>query len=748
MTGAGSSAARRDGLRAASVAMVVTAAMLALHMLQPLAVERLRTGVFDAFQRSTPRPYDPGAPVVVIDIDEAALARFGQWPWPRTYLAELIRRLADFGVVAVGFDVLLVEPDRTSPEAVAANWGRFGAGAGVMPDLAGMPSHDAVLAEAMAALPVVLALGAATDGAAPRLKAGVAHTGRDPSAALLRFRGAVMPMPPLAEAAAGIGLIADSGGADGVTRRLPMVASVGGVLTPSLSAELLRVAQGAGGHLLQSTEASGLVSGGTARAVALRTGAALLPLEGDGQFRLWPSGTQPGRVLPIAAVLEAAPGDPAVAARLQGRIALVGASASGLLDLRTTALGERVAGVTLHAEALEQVIAGTFLTRPDWAEGLERLLILIVGIATCAALILGPAGPARAMTGAGVAGGLALVLLAGGYWAFRTQGLMLDAGLPAVTAIVVYLPGATLWLIATERARRAIQARFAHLVPAELIARIAADPERALTPDGAERDLTVIFVDMRGFTTATEKLPPPEVVRLVNVYLTEVTAALTAGGATIDKFMGDAVMAFWNAPIAQPDHAARGLAALAGVTRAVARANATLAAAALPAVSVGIGLNTGRAFVGLMGSTERLSYTCIGDSVTLAARLEGLTRIYGVANCVGPEVLAGGLPPRLMAVPLDRIAVKGRSAPVEVATVLPEGPEAAAFAAALGAARAAYLARDWDRAEALFDALAARRFGGSDPRPLAAEYLARLRGLREAPPAAGWDGSHVARAKR
>jgi adenylate cyclase len=191
-----------------------------------------------------------------------------------------------------------------------------------------------------------------------------------------------------------------------------------------------------------------------------------------------------------------------------------------------------------------------------------------------------------------------------------------------------------------------------------LIGRIEANPEAALTPEGAERDLSVMFVDMRGFSTVTEGMPPDRVVQLVNTYLSAVAETLVDRGATIDKFIGDAVMAFWNAPIAQEDHAAAALGTIAEVNARHAEATAKLEAEGLPPVRVAIGLNTGKAYVGLMGSRDRLSYTCVGDAVTLAARLEGLTRSYGVSNCVGPEA-AAACPPGLRAIVLDRIVAKG-----------------------------------------------------------------------------------------
>jgi adenylate cyclase len=269
-----------------------------------------------------------------------------------------------------------------------------------------------------------------------------------------------------------------------------------------------------------------------------------------------------------------------------------------------------------------------------------------------------------------------------------------------------------------------------------------------LTPEGAERDLTVMFVDMRGFSTLTEGMAPDRVVTLVNTFLSAVAEALVDHGATIDKFMGDAVMAFWNAPIAREDHAAAALGALSAVNDAAEQANFYLTSQNLPRINLGVGLNTGPASVGLMGSRDRLSYTCIGDSVNLAARLEGLTRIYGTRNCVGPATVAA-CPDHLIAVGLDLIAVKGFATAVEVSTVLPRASDGAeAFAEAMRTARAAYVARDWTGAAAGFGRVAKLNAPFCNTAVLAQLYLDRIAEYRKTPPPQDWAGAFVATSKR
>lgn len=725
-----------------ALGLAVTGTMVALTAFPPPILDRARDAVFDGYQRTAPRTYDPAAPVHIIDIDEAALEAYGQWPWPRSYMAEMTERLFDHGAAAVGFDVLFPEPDRTSPDLIVESWARFtDTPPPVLPDL-GIEPHDSRFAAAMMNRAVVLSVAGGLEGEMPEAVAGFAVTGATPTT-LTTYPGAISNLPELTAAASGIGTISLGRNADGITRTVPMVSDFGGVLIPSLSAELLRVAQGAGGHVLRTTEASGEVSGGTVAATAMQVGALAFPLEADGRFRLYYAGYQAERVTPVGDLLEADGIDPALQQLLAGRIILVGSSAQGLFDIRTTPLDGQIAGVTLHAEIIEQIVSGSFLLRPDWMRGLEILIVALAGLALTILNRL-----ERPLLGLGAALTFSGGSVLGGTLAFMYLGMLFSPVMAVLTTVLVYIPGTTLGYLAKERARRSIRERFARFLPPPLIAEIEKNPKAALTPEGAERDLTVMFVDMRGFSTVTEGMPPDRVVTLVNTFLSAVAETLVDHGATIDKFMGDAVMAFWNAPIERDDHAAAALGALHAINDSAEQANFLLTSQGLPRVNLGVGLNTGPASVGLMGSRDRLSYTCIGDSVTLAARLEGLTRIYGTRNCVGPNTVTH-CPPHLQAVTLDLIAVKGFKHAVEVATVMPRmTPSFDALADALSEARAVFIARDWDGAEAAMMRVAAIKVPTFNTGLLAQLYLDRIATYKKIPPPEGWQGEFVALSKR
>ncbi|MEM9343767.1 MAG: adenylate/guanylate cyclase domain-containing protein [Pseudomonadota bacterium] len=694
--------------------------MLMLYVFPPRALQQLSAAALDTYQRAAPRPYDPSSPVHVVDIDEASLDALGQWPWPRTYLAELTDRLFELGAVAIGFDILFAEPDRTSPDFVVENLSRFST---LAPDIAEAletyPDHDLVFAEALAGGPTVLAVAGARDGVAPAPKAGIAFTGRRPDAALSRYAGALAPLPELAEAATGIGGISLDSGTDGITRAVPMVALYDDVMMPSFSAELLRVAQGAGGHILQTTEASGQASGGTARPVAMRTGGATFPLDGNGHLRLHFPDDVSARVTSASMFLTET-SDEALRARVEGRIVLVGSSAQALFDIRATPLSPETPGVLLHAQILDQIIAGDFLVRPDWAPGLEFVMIFFTGIAVTALAVRDRPILGLAATIVAVGGAFSF-----GWSAYGARGLLFDPVMPALTAIAVYLPATTMSVFGKERARRAIRDRFGYFLPRQVIDQIAGNPDQALAPTGASHDITVMFVDMRRFSTLTERMEPDDVFEMLNLYLSSASEALVESGATIDKYIGDAVMAFWNAPLAVPDHAARAARAIFAVEAAVAEANVALEERGLPLVETRIGVNTGPAFVGLMGSEERYNYSCVGDTVTLAARLEEMTRRYGVSNLVGEDTSAA-LPEGLVAVPIDYVQVRGRDEPERISTVLQAGESADALSAAVYAVRSAMDSGDWPIARRACSALGGVACPGVDADRLSQALLQQV----------------------
>jgi adenylate cyclase len=714
----------------------------------PVALAQASGLVFDAYQRLSPRPYrDAG--VRVVDIDEESIRRLGQWPWPRTDLAALARTVAEAGAAAVAFDIVFSEADRTSPRLLAEREARTGATPAQLATLRALPDHDSRFAEALAAAPSVLGFFLTQDrpGAAVRPKAGFAVAGSDPGAALTDYSGAILPLAPFQDSAAGLGFVSLKGDSDGIVRRVPLVARANGALVPSLSAEALRVAQGAGGMIVRSSDSSGEIAAGAPQAVGLKIGEAEVPVTEHGE--LWMHYTAPvsERTVPAWKVLEGRL-PPAEMERLfSGRIVLIGAGAIGLRDLVATPVRERELGVVVHAQAIEQMVLQDFLSRPDWTAGLEMAVLLGAGLLL--ALLLPSLG---AFPGALLAGGLLTGVAGGSWYAFRAERLLVDPTAPMLAVLACYVVVTLFTYVREERQRRYIHGAFDRYLSPELVKRITDDPSR-LELGGEVREMTVLFCDIRGFSRISERMGPQEIIRFLIAFLTPMTDILLARRATIDKYIGDAILAFWNAPLDDPDqHENAAHAALEMIER-LARLNETMPErkdASWPGrVEIGIGLNAGPCCVGNMGSARRLSYSLIGDTVNLASRIEGLTKAYGIPILMGEE-LADALP-GFATLEVDRVRVVGREKPATIHALLGDqalagSPAFAAFAARHAKLLEAYRDRRWDEAEQALaqNEQAAANYGLAS---LYARYRSSIASCREQPPAEGWDGVTIAETK-
>jgi adenylate cyclase len=732
------SRSRADKRRAVSVWVAGVATLLVVltfGAVQRPAIDRLSNLVFDSYQRLMPRA-EAGAPVAVVDIDEASIAKLGQWPWPRTTLAQLVDRLGQAGAATVAFDIVFPEADRTSM-AAQADLLRL-AGAEVTLPASGAISNDTVFAEAIARNSVTLgvAISNETDAPLPPPKGGFAFGGADPKTYLPSFSGGVGNIPEITGPALGIGSFSFPTAADGVVRSVPLVFSAQGHLYPSLGLEALRVAQGAGSFVVRSTGASGEADTGRPAMVALRDGALDVPTGPMGDFWIYYSGLPSMPTVPATDVLS---GDlAALSAAVGGRIVLVGTSAVGLRDIVSVPMGYSVAGVRVHAEIIDQIVGQTFLTRPDWAPGAELALAGLLGV-----LLLFVAGRTGALLTSGVALVLIGVAVAASWWAFAGQRLLLDPLLPGLAVGLSFLVTTPILLLMSDQERAFVRGAFGRYLSPTLVERLSANPQ-ALVLGGEERELTVLFSDIRGFTSMSEKMNPTELTALLNGFLTPMTDILLDSEGTIDKYMGDAIMCFWNAPLDIAGHERKAcLAAL----RMVHSLEALNEGRDKP-LKVGIGLNTAPCCVGNLGSAQRFSYSAIGDGVNLASRVEGLTKAYGVSVLVTEPTrqAAGGL----AFLEVDLVRVVGRADAVPIHTLV--GDEAVAATPAFQALAAdhaeliaAYRAAEPDRAEAALRR--ARAHGSEDVAKLYDIYEERIAEMRDAPPAAGWDGVFTAKSK-
>ena len=637
--------------------------------------ERLNTLVFDSYQQLRPRPW-AGAPVLILDIDEASLDKVGQWPWPRDVLGEITTRLTDLGAAAVVFDIVFAEPDRTSPMRVVERMRAQGASVEVS-DLR-TPDNDAAFAEAIRRSNVVtgMVFDEAARASPPPPKAGSAFGGTDPALILRDWTRAVPNLPEVDAAARGTGVITPEPSLDGVVRSAPLVFASGGALYPSLAVEALRVAQGASTMVVTASDGSG--EGGTGgdgpRITRVRVGTLEMPTDRGGQMRVHHSRQRDKPVLPMHRLL-AAQLDPAETGLVAGRIVLVGTSAPGLLDLRATPLDRIVPGVSIHADIIDQAIAQRFLQRPDWAEGAEILLALVLGVLIVAVIPfftpLAHALFATLLIAGAASASWWLFALAPGSDTFRGVSLLVSPLLPAATVFAGYAAASGARLLLSERDERFVRRAFGLYLAPAMVDRLAEAPDE-LTLGGEERELTLLFCDIRGFTTLSEGLDPVELTKLLNDFLTPMTRALMERGATIDKYMGDAIMAFWNAPLPRPDHAASAVLGMLDMREALEDLNRRNRLEGRREIEIGVGLNTGPCCVGNLGSEQRFNYSAIGDAVNVASRVEGLTKQYGVFNLAAAETVAQAMreAPRLAHLEVDRVGVVGRSEPLVVHTIL------------------------------------------------------------------------------
>lgn len=590
----------------------------------PVVLQGLRNAQFDQFQRWRPRP-SVDAGVVVVDIDAASLRQLGQWPWPRHRLADLVDRLRDSGAAVVALDVLLVEPDRTAPAAMAAQWQLPSA---VQRVLAGLPDPDAVLAQSLARAPVVLGmvLGTEAGGLAPDLPFRVLQQGEGAVQRLPHLAGATWPLPALLQSASAVGALNFVADGDGVVRRVPLFFSVQGQVVPTLVAEVLRLAQGTQNYLLRGTAQAG---GGLEQ---LRMGALTLPTTAEGEVWVHYRADMSAHTVPAWQVLAGG----VDGQRLADKLVLVGASAPGLMDMRANPLGQVIAGVNVHAQALEQILSGQGLRRPGWALGLE----LVWALLGCLALGL-VAVRARAAVSAAVALALLGASAAMAWWAFAHQQLLLNAAEPMVWMALTFVVCSVVQHRATERQQRWMRGAFSRYVSPNRVQHLVEHPEQ-LALGGRRQECSFIFTDLADFTALVESLEPARTVSLLNAYLDRMVAIAFEHGGTLDRITGDAVAIVFSAPLPQVDHRARALrCALAMDAFASAYAGAVQSEQGIAFGHTRIGVHTGDVIVGNFGGKTMFDYRALGDAVNTASRLEGANKYLGTRICVSAATVQG-----------------------------------------------------------------------------------------------------------
>ena len=708
--------------------------LAALRIADPAPVEELRVRTFDTFQRIDPR-VKTARPVTIVDIDEASLAKLGQFPWPRTRIADLITGLTKLGAVVIAFDIVFSEPDRLNPDVAADTFRDLDEE--TRSRLRALPSNDQILADAMRRSRVVLG-----ESGLPQVQSefdkslpltGLAMLGEEPQPFMLEWPGLLRNVPLLEAAAAGRGLFTIWPERDGIVRRVPVMMLAQGATMPSLSFEMLRVATGTDTIFIKSDQA-GIKSIGVK--------GFQIPTDRNGQLWVHFAHHDPRILVSALDVIEGK----VAPEKIKGQLVLIGTSAVGLNDNKTTPVDPSMPGVEIHAQVIESALTRAVLTQPNYGIAVELCAAILFGILVIAfAPLFGP------ITLVAV-GALFATLLIGTSWYFYTQHrLLIDFTYPLLSTTSIYLTLIFTSFVREQRQRKQIRTAFAQYMSPALVEQLAQSPEK-LVLGGEEREMTIMFSDVRGFTSISEsyKNDPQGLTALMNRFLTPLTNAILERKGYIDKYMGDAIMAFWNAPLDDREHQVNACEAAVDMLERIDVLNKQREFEAkegghvyIP-LNVGVGLNTGTCVVGNMGSDLRFDYSVLGDSVNLASRLEGQSKEYGFPIIVGSRTALAARE-KFAILELDFIMVKGKKEPEVIYAIA--GRHDTAHSARFQRLRnltiemlACYRNRDWEGALAAIER--GRRTDEARSLELLYDlYEARILGYQENPPAEDWNGA-------
>ncbi len=714
-----------------TLALCLLLPALYLQVLDPAFLVNFRNRVFDYYQQWQPRIPPETRPVAVLDIDEKSLLQLGQWPWPRNYLGALVQNATQLGAVVIGFDMVFAEEDRLSPHQVSETVTNLSPK--TIEELNSLPSFDTVFANYLKQSRTVLGIAVSTtksdvNNFGLNRIATVATLGEDPRPYLRNFPGLIGNLEVLDNAASGRGMISLDQGFDGVVRCVPLANVVDGKIIPTLTLDMLRVATGR--NVISQTTNGGMIG--------FKVASSLVPTDKFGRVWIKYSEFDPNQYISAVDVITGN-ADPS---KIAGKLLYVGTSATGLKDLRSSPLQSSLPGVEMHMQLMENILTQTYLFRPDYLAVLEWAGTTFTGIIL---ILLVPLVGAR--TTMGMLMLISSIAVGSSLYLFSEYSLLVDVTYTLFISLLLYITLVYFNYLSTEKEKARIRTAFSHYLSPDLVARLSNSPE-SLVLGGEEKEMTFLFCDVRDFTGISEGFRdnPQGLTHLINKFLTPMTDEILQNRGTIDKYMGDSIMAFWNAPLDTPEHEKMAAKSSLNMLNRLKTLNLEIKEEAeaenrpFKELKIGIGLNTGTCIVGNLGSEQRFDYSVLGDPVNLASRLEGQSKTYGVNIIVGEETAEKISDFAL--VELDLIAVKGRNTAVKVYGLVgdktyAQKEEFKKEQQVISQMLDCYKSQDWEGTEHHINQLKSLT---NEFAQLASLYQMRIDNFRINPPGDTWDG--------
>lgn len=716
--------------------------------------KRFQFLVFDYYNKILPREELEKNDVVIIDIDENSLRRIGQWPWPRTIVSDLILNLKDLGARSVGFDMVFAEEDRTSPNRLAENLPKDEEFSDALDILKNLPDHDRIFAESIQKAGNIVTGFTSADAhetrRVPYQPVSPTFLLKDKEELLnsvYQAKGLATNIADFPKNAAGNGHFMVVPEKDGIIRKVPLFARYNppqftqssNALYPLLALETLRVSVDPKARMIIKEKNNKNLFD---LKYELKIGSYVIPVNEDGRF--WVYFRQMGKkeYVPAHFILDKNHHEE-IKSHINNKIVLIGTSAEGLRDIRSTPLQSFVAGVEVHANIIEQIIQENFLKRPDFLSGAEALVLGFIGLSLIILSIFSSVLWLSFFSMASI-----VIMFYGSWYGFTHYGLLLDPVYSSISIFLLFVMISLFKYISSEIDRRQVKTAFGHYISPAFMEELAKNPEK-LQLGGEIKELSVMFTDIRSFTKISEKLAPKELIELMNDFLTPMSNLVMESRGTIDKYMGDAMMAFWNAPLDDANHAQAACETALSMNEALEPINERLKEAGKDIrLEAGIGINTGLCSVGNMGSKQRFAYSALGDAVNLASRLEGQTKTYGVNTLIGEETHRKI--DNLATLELDLIQVIGRIEPVRIYTLIGnkavrDSEEFKKWASAHNAMLAAYRTGDFDCAAQ--DCKEAREAANGRLEKYYDLFRDRIIEMIKTPPSEEWNGVYIAKSK-